>query len=160
MDYPYLKHEVYYCRQTFAAHLLRDCKRVIELGGYETSIGSFLAPHQTCVTIDPALPEHDGVNKLKTTFQEADFKTGKNYGIVILGIQLLGMGPKHWKRLYDLIDGSNTTVIEVPEWERSWVQFNKIVASVGKKEVFRVVMDVSAPELDTQFTKRTVVCLR
>jgi hypothetical protein len=159
--YTHLEQEVFFCRQAFAAYLLRNVDHVVEIGAYRTSVEPFLKPCQTCVTIDPDLPEGDGVTRVKSTLRGCRLDLdGQNYGIALLGLELLDMDRPAWQRLFGLIDGSGTTVIEVSNYETSRRQFRQIRRNVKKTMVWQVLMDLANNGLETEFTRRRIYCLR
>jgi hypothetical protein len=159
--YAHLEQEVFFCRQTFAAYLLRDVDHVVEIGSYRTSLAPFLKPHQTCLLIDPDLPEGDGVTRIKAAFQACRVDVeGKNYGVALLGLELLDMTGRDWQKLYRLIDGSRTTVVEVSTYDESRRQVRRIMRHVRKAKVWDVRINLDDNGLDTEFTRRRLYCLR
>lgn len=57
-NWDYLQKTPFLCRQVLAAHYVRECQSVVEVGSCKSPISDFLAgPHDMVVCIDPLLPE-------------------------------------------------------------------------------------------------------
>lgn len=54
LEHNFYEHDAFKSRYVLAAHHLRHCKHIVEIGGYRTPISSFLrSHHQSVTTIDP-----------------------------------------------------------------------------------------------------------
>ena len=124
-DIPHLAAPVLAARHALAAYFLRECRHIIEIGGYKTPITPFLThTPQTVTSIDPKIEplstdELNGrpckVRHLAQKFQEVDFDLAPHsYGLVILGYSLKPYGdePPDGEKLAKLIDGARLTVID------------------------------------------------
>ena len=68
----------------------------------------------------------------------------QQYAVVILGLALDNMPTHGWNQLYDLIDGSEKTVIEYSATYRpAKKQFKNIIASITKEKIAEKEFDFS-----------------
>jgi len=112
-------------RQVFAAHFLRDCPHVLEIGGHIRPITSYLTHHPLSVTsVDPKTKAYEAevlhgapcrVRHIPRKFQEIgyDYPLG-SYGLVLLGYSLKPFGPHDplGDLLFSLIDHAKVVVID------------------------------------------------
>ena len=56
MNWPYLELEPFKIRSVLAAHFLKDCSEIVELGGYKTPISDFVTGKKVTV-LDKLLEE-------------------------------------------------------------------------------------------------------
>jgi hypothetical protein len=128
-------------RQVFAAHFLRDCPHVLELGGHRTPITGFLTHNPLSVlSVDPKTPAFEAemlngapcsVRHVPKKFQELDYNYAPgSYGLVLLGYSLKAFGSRDplGALLFSLIDNARTVVLEyAPELERASSQVPSII---------------------------------
>ncbi|MBB5534524.1 hypothetical protein [Rhizobium giardinii] len=129
-------------RQVFAAHFLRDCPHVLEIGGHIRPITPYLTHHPLSVTsLDPKTEAYEAhelngkqchVRHIQAKFQQIDYHYQPgSYGLVLLGYSLKPFGHKDplGALLFSLIDNARTVVIEyAPELERAASQVPHIVS--------------------------------
>lgn len=145
MNWPYLATEPFKLRYVVSAHLLQDCPEIIEIGGYKTPITGFLHSPKRITVLDPNVEpyQNEYVSHLAIWFQDWQAWPEDKYGVLILGLEL-HMGEEAWARLYQLIDGSQTTVIETAmDHIHSTNQFAQICSRVKKKVALTVLFDLS-----------------
>jgi hypothetical protein len=54
LEHNFYEHDAFKSRYVLAAHHLRHCRHIVEIGGYRTPISSFLrSQHESVTTIDP-----------------------------------------------------------------------------------------------------------
>lgn len=141
-DLPHLAGPAAAVRQVLAAHFVRDCPHVLEIGGHIRPITPYLTHRPLSVlSVDPktqplAAEELNGypcrVRHVNRKFQEVDYDYAPgSYGLVLLGYSLKPFGRSEplGRRLFSLIDNAATVVVEYPpELERAASQVPQIVA--------------------------------
>ena len=127
-DMDYLVTDAAQSRCVIAAHFLRDCPHVIEIGGFKTPITLYLTgKHRSVTVIDPLMREYQRetlnghvcrVRHIPATFQSARIEVPSDYGFVMLGASLKYFAEdparreSEWTRLAGLIQGARVAVIE------------------------------------------------
>ncbi len=128
-------------RQVVAAHFLRDCPHILEIGGHAQPITGYLTHKPlSVVSVDPKTEaleaeELNGspcrVRHVPQKFQEIDYDyEAGSYGLVLLGYSLKPFGNRDplGKLLFSLIDNAKTVIIDyAPELERAASQVPHIV---------------------------------
>ncbi len=160
MGWRYLESEAFSMRGVIAAHWLRPCGTVIELGGYRTSVAPLLTgAHRAVLVVDPHGPEEErsaaGGRPCRVVFVRARFQDlawsvprGADYGLVMLGLELHGLDEGDWRELCRLVDGARVTVIEFPpSWAPSCEQFERIRASTRTRVRFQTTLELSGNDL-------------
>jgi hypothetical protein len=143
-------------RQVLAAHFLRDCAHVLEIGGYKTPITGFLthAP-QSVTSIDPKTDPYESdslggrpcrVRHIARKFQEVgiDLAPG-SYGLVLLGLSLKPYGRRAAvdERLLGLLDGAKVAVVDYAlELDRAAGQVPALLDRPGLVRVCSLEMDL------------------
>jgi hypothetical protein len=156
----YLNSDAFTTRYVLAAHFVRECRAVVEIGGSVPSIDDFLTGiHDSVLVIDPRIEESDSdmlrgkrcrVAHVRARFQDVDWQVlaGIDYGLVMLGLYLDGLEPCHYEMLYRLINQARVTVIEFPpSWEPSRRQFEMIRANTRTRVTFQVLLDLTYNDL-------------
>lgn len=110
----YLTSKPFQTRFLIAAHFLKECKNIIEIGGYKMPITGFLThDFEKALSIDPLIDpkEEKRIVHAREDFRYFDFKPylKKPYGLVLLGMDL----PFDFK-LFSLVASAKTVVIEFP----------------------------------------------
>jgi hypothetical protein len=143
MQWRYLRSEAFSMRNVLAAHFVRDCPTVIEIGGWHTPIDRYLTGrHASVVVIDPFIREaaRDELNghpchvrHVRSRFQDLTWSVREpDYGLVILGLDLEGLSGDDEQTLFELVRHARTTVIEFPtSWGRSREQYERLLAGSG-----------------------------
>ena len=68
---------------------------------------------------------------------------GVDYGLVMLGLELVGLGPRDFSALYELVDRAKRTVVEfASSWSFSREQFGMIRANTRTQVAFQVKLDL------------------
>jgi len=110
-------------RQVFAAHFMRDCPHVLEIGGHIRPVTPYLTHHPLSVTsADPKAEAYEAdelngrqchVRHIQAKFQQIDYHYQPgSYGLVMLGYSLKPFGTKDplGELLFSLIDNAGTVV--------------------------------------------------
>ena len=156
LDWRYLEAESYMSRHILAAHYLRDCATVIEIGSSKTPIHEYLTGHHaSVVVIDPLarekeLTELNGepcqILHLQACFQDLNWEILRpgDYGLLLLGMELIGMSVEDYRQLFSLINQSHTTVIEFPpSFGPSSEQYQTIIKNTRMRERLVINLDLS-----------------
>lgn len=128
-------------RQVFAAHFLRDCPHVLEIGGHIRPVTPYLTHHPVSVTsIDPKTEAYEAetlngrpcrVRHISRKFQEVEYDYAPgSYGLVLLGYSLKPFGrfDPLGDLLFSLVDNAKVVVLDyAPALERGALQVPQIV---------------------------------
>lgn len=89
-------------RQVLAAHAVRNCADIVEIGGAGLPITGFITHHPACVTvIDPKIPAYEAdtlngapcrLRHLPAKLQEVEIAPAGPYALVLLGLSLKPYG--------------------------------------------------------------------
>jgi hypothetical protein len=129
-------------RQVLAAHFVRDCPHIVEIGGHIRPVTDFLTHQpQSVLSVDPKTPAYEAealhghpckVRHVPKKFQEVDYDYApRSYGLVLLGYSLKPFGSREplGQLLFSLIDNARVVVIEYPpQLERATSQVPSIVS--------------------------------
>lgn len=141
-DLPHLSGPAAAIRQVLAAHFVRGCPHVLEIGGHMRPVTGYLTHAPLSVTsIDPKTAEYEAdelngrpcrVRHIARKFQdvELDFAP-RSYGLVLLGYSLKPFGKREplGKLMFSLLDNASVVVIDyTPEFERAASQVPSILA--------------------------------
>lgn len=139
---PHLSGSAAAVRQVLAAHFVRDCPHIVEIGGHIRPVTDFLT-HQplSVLSVDPKTPAYEAetlhghrckVLHVPKKFQEVDYDYApRSYGLVLLGYSLKPFGTREplGQLLFSLIDNAKVVVIEYPpQLERATSQVPSIVS--------------------------------
>lgn len=143
--------------QVLAAHFVRDCPHVLEIGGHIRPVTPYLTHQPLSVTsVDPKTPPFEAdtlngqpcrVRHVDKKFQQVDYDYAPgSYGLVFLGYSLKGFGSHEplGQLLFSLIDNARRVVIEYPPaLDRASSQVPEIVARPSLNQVcsFEVALD-------------------
>lgn len=142
---PHLSGPAAAIRQVLAAHFVRDCAHVIEIGGHIRPVTGFLTHNPLSVlSVDPKTPDFQAdelngrpcqVRHIARKFQEVDYDYApRSYGLVLLGYSLKPFGSREplGQLLFSLIDNAKVVVIEYPpELDRASSQVPAIVSRLS-----------------------------
>lgn len=151
MDWKYLESPILQWRYVLAAHLVRKCEYIVEIGGAKTPITDFLTGSHMSVTVcDPLIgpTEIDSlflgrIRHINKNFQECDLPES-GIGLVLLGMHVKG----DVEPLFDLVDKAGVTIIEFSTgWEPAEEQFQAILDNTEKNISSMVRMDFSGNDL-------------
>lgn len=168
-DLPHLSGPAATIRQVLAAHFVRDCPHVIEIGGHLRPITGYLTHSpQSVVSVDPKTTAFEAgelnghpcrVRHISRKFQEITYDYApRSYGLVLLGYSLKAFGRREpvGELLFSLIDNARTVVIEYsPELDRATSQVPAIIGrpTVAVQCSFELVLD-DAEIVRTPFARR------
>ena len=143
-----------------AAHFVRDCPHILEIGGHIRPVTGFLTHHPLSVTsVDPKTPAFEAeelngqpckVRHIDKKFQQVDYDYEPgSYGLVLLGYSLKPFGQREplGQLLFSLIDNARRVVIEYPPaLDRAMSQVPEIVTRPGLVQIcqFELVLDDTA----------------
>jgi len=145
-EWKYLYSGVFKIRYVIAAHYLRDCETIVEIGGYRTPIDEFLTHDFSSVTvIDPLIVPMTSkrVSHLACDYREVDysFLRGKPYGVAILGMEI----PLS-ETLFELVRRARTVVIEFtedPTWTHPRELYDELRKNTNLVQVATIALDLS-----------------
>lgn len=141
-DVPHLGGPAAALRQVLAAHLVRNCEHVVEIGGHPHPLTDYLthAPRSVLMVDPRAVPftadtlrgRPCQVRHLACKFQSLDYDYAPgSYGLVMLGFSLKPFGSRTAldATLLALLDGARVVVIDyAPALERAGALVPHIVA--------------------------------
>lgn len=166
IGWKYLHTEAFSSRSVLAAHFVRDCRAVIEIGGAKTSIDNFLTgTHEDVIVLDPFIAEASSqtlngrdcrVRHVPLRFQDVEWRIERpqEYGLVMLGLELQGLTAEDYQALYKLVENAKVTVIEFsPSWGPSRAQYEQIRQHTKTRLRFTAELDLNGNDLgDLQFS--------
>ncbi|WP_274626772.1 hypothetical protein [Arvimicrobium flavum] len=157
---PHLSGPASEIRQVLAAHFVRDCPHILEIGGHIRPVTSYLTHNPLSVTsVDPKTPAFESdelggrpckVRHIDKKFQQVDYTYEPgSYGLVLLGYSLKPFGSREplGQLLFSLIDNAKRIVIEYPPaLDRATSQVPEIVARDNLAQIasFEVTLDDAA----------------
>lgn len=168
-DIPHLSGQGATLRQVFAAHFLRECAHVLEIGGHLRPVTSYLTHAPLSVTcIDPKSDPYESetlngnpcrVRHIARKFQEVEYDYApQSYGLVLLGYSLKPFGRRDpiGDLLFSLVDNARLVVIDhAPALERGASQIPQILARPSIRIRTMVDLRLHDPEIvDTPYADR------
>jgi hypothetical protein len=168
-DLPHLAGVGASMRQVFAAHFLRDCPHVLEIGGHIRPVTDYLTHAPLSVTsVDPKTEAYESdtlhgkpchVRHIPRKFQEVEYDYAPgSYGLVLLGYSLKTFGSRDplGELLFSLIDNAKVVVIEYPPaLERATSQVPHIIERPSVKVRTTFDIHLHDPEIaDTLYADR------
>lgn len=168
-DLPHLSGTGSDTRQVLAAHFLRDCDHIVEIGGHRRPITSFLTHHpRSVVSVDPKTLAHEAselngkpchIRHVSKKFQEVEFDyLPQSYGLVMLGYSLKPFGARDplGELLFWLIDNAKIVIVDyTPGLERAVSQVPEIIERPTLRTLCMLEMRLFDPEIaDTPFAER------
>ncbi len=151
--WPYLESAAFRLRGAVAAHFVRRCPTVVEIGGGRTPMDGYLDDARVeVIVVDPFLPDverplkHGGrARHVRGRFQDIvwDVRRPGGFGLVMLGLELLDMGEEDFANLYALIDAAAVTVLEfAATFATPREQYGLIRANTVVEETLRFTYDL------------------
>lgn len=141
---PHLASPAAALRQVLAAHALRRCPHILEIGGAGLPITGFLTHRPTSViVIDPKIPAHEAdvlngapcrLRHITAKLQEVELAPASPYGLVLLGLSLKPFGSRAATppELLALARGASVLVIDYAlDLERAQGQIGALTAARG-----------------------------
>jgi hypothetical protein len=178
-DMNYLLSEAARSRYLIAAHHVRDCVEVVEIGGFKTPITAYLTQIPARVqVVDPLITEYRSerlrgrpcqVLHLAHSFQQHDFELpDQRYGLVLLGLSLKHFSDQpevragEWLKLRELVRRSRVAVLEwAVEWPLGRASGEQLLAEVPGEVVLDMELDLQrSPGMVTEHQRRRLVVLR
>lgn len=174
-DLPHLSGPAAAIRQVLAAHFVRECPHVLEIGGHLRPVSPFLTHRPLSVmSVDPKTEplEADELNghpcrvrHVACKFQEVDYDyEPQSYGLVLLGYSLKAFGRREplGELLFSLIDNAAVVVLEYPPaLERATSQVPHIIGRPSLKIHCSFGLRLEGSEIaDTPYTERQFYVLR
>ncbi len=160
-------------RYILAAHYVRYCDHIVEIGGRYTPITQYLTgTPKSILVLDPKMPAFSSdsflgrscdIRHVKAKFQDWEFElTDKNYALVILGCSIKHFSAdgvereSEWRKLIHLIDSAAITVLEyATDWRRGADNFTAMRDRIKAQKVLQIDMDISSnSDMDTPYTLR------
>lgn len=177
-DMDYLTTEAAQTRCVIAAHFVRDCPHVVEIGGFRTPVSLYLTGvHESVTVFDPLMREYEAdslngapcrVRHVSRSFQEAgiDFEPG-SYGLVMLGASLKHFSgdPKEqerqWDRLAAMVTGAGVAVIEAAvDWRLGRAALDRLGSLPSLRTRVCLDMDLSHNAgMDSDHCRRRLLVL-
>lgn len=164
----YLQSQPFQGRLTLAAQWIKDCNLVIEIGGAGNPISNFVKDKEIIV-IDPAISTRaePHATHIKKAFEQWEIPSDvflKKYAVVILGLALDKMPEPGWKKLYNLIDTSQQTVVEYSTtYKPAKNQIKWIKKNIAKKVDQEIELDLSKCDF-SQYSQvhpyRKMICFK
>jgi len=176
-DMNYLLSEAAMCRYVIAAHYLKSCLEIVEIGGFKTPVTRFLTHRPSRVlVVDPLIQpfvskELHGapcrIEHARATFQTYDFELDAgNYGLVLLGASTKyfsddpAVRESEWQKLRGLVARARIAVLEHPvAWALGREIVTRLLAEIDHEMVVSVDLDISQnPDVDVEhFLRRLQV---
>lgn len=174
-DLPHLSGPSAALRPVLAAHFLRECPNVIEIGGHIRPITPYLTHRpRSVLVVDPKAEPFEAeelngapcrVRHVARKFQEIRYDyQDRSYGLVMLGYSLKPYGDHEPLSglLFSLIDRAKLVVVEyAPALERAASQVPRLLAREGARVLCSVELVLEDGELsDTPYARRRFVVFR
>ncbi len=176
-DMAYLDTESFQCRQVLAAHFLRSCPTILEIGGFISPISNFLQHHpERVVIVDPRITA--GVEsqlhgqpcrfeRIRKRIQDCDVELAAgSYGFVLLGYSLKGMeteaGQSVHKRLLTLVANAAVAVLEyAPDWPLAAAAMDRLMGELANAPALDLGLDLGAGHSAlTEYPRRRLLVYR
>ncbi len=178
-DMAYLLSEAAQARYVLAAHYVKDCQRIVEIGGFKTPITKFLTTTpESVLVLDPKIEEFHAdhlygspcrVDHIPAKFQQFDFNLEMySYGLILLGCSIKYFSNEEdarnaeWSKLVGLIDSAEVTVLE---FALDWALGRNTADALTRQTATRVKVcfDLDLTDsggMDTAYNKRRFMVLQ
>lgn len=176
-DMDYLLSEAAQFRCVIAAHVLRNCPHVLEIGGFTTPISQYLhGQHESVTVIDPLMRAYSSdsrngrpcrIRHIPQTFQDAEITMPGEYGFVMLGVSLKHFSQvperarEEWARLSEMVRGARVAVVEAAiDWPLGKRALDRLATLPGMRVRTRLDLDLSGnPGMDPDHYRRRLLVL-
>lgn len=178
-DLSYLLGPAAQSRHILAAHFVKDCEHVVEIGGFKSPITGFLTHiPKSVLVLDPLIREyhadqlHDSdcrVDHIAKPFQCYEMRKPRfSYGLVMLGISIKHFSndedrrKDQWTTLFDLVKSAKVTVFDYSLWWQPGVDTaNRLLELSGIAILMQLDLDLSHdPGIDPRHAKRRFTVLQ
>jgi hypothetical protein len=160
-DLPHLSGPAAAIRQVLAAHFVRDCPHVLEIGGHRRPVTGYLTHAPLSVTsIDPKTAEYEAeelngrpcrVRHIARKFQDVELDLApRSYGLVLLGYSLKPFGKREplGDLLFSLVDNAMVVVIDYPPaLDRAASQVPEILSRPTLASLCSFELKLDGPEI-------------
>ncbi len=161
-------------RQVLAAHFLRDCPHVIEIGGHLLPITSFLTHRpESVLVVDPKTVPYAAetlrgascrIRHVACKFQELNYDYRPlSYGLVMLGYSMKAFGKSEpvGAKLLDLVDNARRVIIEwPPSLERASLQVPYLLARPQFNQLCRIDLTLEDGTIEhSDYAQRRMIVL-
>ena len=148
MEWRYLESEALKTRYVLAAHYLRDCDTILEVGGYKTPITGFLTgDHNSVVVVDPLVAPSKPASTwrhVQALIEHHDV-VGQPEGFLWLGMDA---SKRALRKIRPILLGCKVIVIEFPPRHMASVlAFRELL----KRDEFEVTLKVRLDLSDNDF---------
>lgn len=177
-DMDYLTTEAAQTRCVIAAHFVRDCPHVVEIGGFRTPVSLYLTgTHESVTVLDPLMREYaaDSLNgapcrvrHVPAAFQDGvlDLEPGA-YGLVMLGASLKHFSDdgaereRQWASLAGAVSGARVAVIEAAvDWHLGRAALDRLGSLPSMRTRVCLDLDLGAnPGMDRDHYRRRLLVL-
>jgi len=161
-DLPHLAGPAAAIRQVLAAHFVRDCPHVVEIGGHIRPVTPYLTHHpHSVLSVDPKTEPFEAgelngfpcrVRHVGRKFQEIEYSyEPRSYGLVLLGFSLKPFGRNEalGSLFFSLLDNARTVVLEYPPaLERATSQVPQILGRATLETVCHFNLDLHDPSIE------------
>lgn len=176
-DMDYLLSEAAQFRCVIAAHIVRDCPHVLEVGGFTTPISQYLrARHESVTVVDPLMRAYRAdtlnghpcrVRHIPDSFQSAGIGPLFDYGFVMLGASLKHFSEdparanQEWTQLAGLVVNARVAVIEAAvDWELGRGALERLARLPQIRVRSQLDLDLSGnPGMDPDHYRRRLLVL-
>lgn len=177
-DMDYLVTEAAQTRCVIAAHFVRDCAHVVEIGGFKTPISLYLTGRHDSVTVfDPLMNDYQArtlngkpcrVRHVSRSFQDAEIELEPgSYGLVMLGCSLKHFSDaprereRQWRRLAGIVERAGVAVIEAAvDWRLGRAALDRLGSLPAMQRRVCLDMDLRGnPGMDTNHYRRRLLVL-
>lgn len=177
-DMDYLTTEAAQTRCVIAAHFVRDCPHVVEIGGFSTPITMYLTgAHESVTVFDPLMRDYEAgslngapcrLRHVSRSFQASDFDFEPgSYGLVMLGSSLKHFSDdaaereRQWTRLAGIVERARVAVVEgAVDWPLGRAALERLGSLRSMRTRVSLDMDLCGnPRMDTDHYRRRLLVL-
>jgi len=178
-DLSYLLTPAAQTRYVVAAHFVKGCEHIVEIGGFKSPISGFLTyTPKSVLVLDPLIKEYHAdrlkglpcrVDHVAVPFQEYAIELRDyTYGLVILGVSIKHFSDDEqiqnaqWAKLDDLVKRATVTVLECSlGWPRSVDAAKRLTDLSEITTTLQFDLDLSGnPGMNAEQSRRRFFVLR
>lgn len=177
-DMDYLATEAARTRCVIAAHFVRECPHVVEIGGFTTPVSLYLTGvHESVTVFDPLMRDYEArslngapcrVRHISRSFQDSEVEVEPgSYGLVMLGASLKHFSDdpsereRQWLKLTGIVERARVAVIEAAvDWHLGKSALDRLGSLPSLRTRVHLDMDLRAsPGMDTDHYRRRLLVL-